>query len=1025
MKTFLLSWGLLLCISLSLWSQVNDWENLSVSRINTEPPRASFMPHDQLQWDSPNSSSRVKSLNGNWHFKYFSNPGLVPRNFYRNGDTGGWDLIKVPSNWQLQSDKYDPPVFTNTVYPFKTNPPKVPADYNPVGLYKTSFTIPAGWKNQLVFLHFAGVQSAMYLWINGKQVGYHEDGMLPAEYDITPYLSNGTNTLSVQVFNWSDGSYLEDQDYWRFSGIYRDVYLFSTPKVRLRDISVFPDLDEELKDGILNTRITVNNAGVNGSNVKVRTTLKDEQGHTKATQASESVAIQPGGELEISLHSAIAAPLKWTSETPHLYQLGIELLDEQGETIQSTIIKTGFRKVEIKNGLFLINGKAVKIKGVNRHEFDERTGRYVTRESMLQDILLLKQFNVNAVRTSHYPNHPAFYELCDEYGLYVMDEANVETHGLWEGGYYIGEKPEWKHAIVERNVNMVERDKNHPSIVFWSMGNESGWGPNFDSAYTAIKKTDPQKRPVHYESKNPAYADKLARYDFITDMYPDMNEINWQFLADTARPVVVCEYAHAMGNSLGNFRKYWNLFNSSERYQGGFIWDWVDQSLYRRDKNGREYLDVINAIDKSPANDGLINSDRTPQPEMQEMKKVHQFINVSSQDINTGMVVLSNDHYFLDLRQVYMRWELLEDGQPIASGRMDTLDLQPQQKKVIRIPYDNRLVKEGNEYFMNVYFHNKYATAWAPAGFEVAKEQIAFEQNYIPNLPAPETGEPLQVTDAVDLTVAGKDFTLAFDKTTGALKTWKFLGQEILTEPLLPSFWRVPTDNDEGGGNGSFAATWRRAGLDQPALVGKASVVWQKISDQEIRVVSRSSWNGIQNKITCWVYGNGMVKVDHYIENPLKILSLARVGLKMTLPASFEQVEWFGRGPFESYEDRKESALVGIYKGRIADQHFPYVMPGENGNKTDVRWAKLIGSNMAIEITGAPLININVQDYSLEALNNAKTTHNLERGGKTHLFIDFKQMGVGGDDGWSPRVNQEFRINKPMYNYSFTLMPRK
>ena len=1012
----------MISLSLGVQAQVKHWENLAVSRINTEPAHATFVPDSRLQWNNKNSP-QVKSLNGTWKFRYYKNPSLVPADFYRSSSTRGWDNIQVPSNWQLQSDKYDPPVFTNTKYPFNPDPPRVPQDYNPTGLYKTTFSVPAGWNNQQVFIHFAGVQSAMTLWINGQEVGYHEDGMLPAEYNITPYLRRGTNTLAAQVLNWSDGSYIEDQDFWRFSGIYRDVYLYATPMVRIRDFAVYPELDAQYRDAVLHMKINVNNAGSSSADqLKVRTTLRDAAGNVMNTQTNEVSTVAANGETVVNFQANIANPRKWTAETPDLYNVGIELLQDD-KVVQATTTKTGFRKVEIKNGLFLINGQPVKIKGVNRHEFDERTGRYVTRESMLQDILLMKQFNVNSVRTSHYPNHPDFYALCDEYGLYVMDEANVESHGLWEGGYYVGEKPEWKQAIVERNVNMVLRDKNHPSIVFWSMGNESGWGPNFDSAYAAMKKVDPQVRPVHYESKNPAYADVLARYDIITDMYPTMNEINWQFLADTTRPVIVCEYSHAMGNSLGNFRKYWDLFYSHERYQGGFIWDWVDQSLYRKDEQGREYLDVINLLDKSPANDGLINSDRTVQPEMYEMKKVHQNINVRNQDINSGLVVISNERYFKNLDDVYLEWRLLENGKSIATGRMDTLSIEPQRSLPLPLKFDEKLIKPGNEYFMNIDFRTKANTNWADAGHIVAAEQIPFEQNALVRNKAGKIAEgKLTITTSPSLSVAGDGFSIRFDQATGGISSWTNQDRELLAEPLVPNFWRVPSDNDEGGGTGSFASRWRNTGLDKPQVT-QVQLKPIQVAENEVRVISTATWNGMPNRVVYGIDGNGTIKVEHYLEVPTELLSLPRVGMKLALPASFSEVQWYGRGPFESYEDRKEAAFVGLYDSRVKDQHFAYAMPGEAGNRTDVRWAKLISPNGSLMVKGDPLLNFTVQDYSMDALNTSKTSHELRRGDKTFLYIDFMQMGVGGDDGWSPRVNREFLLNQPVYKYSFYLQP--
>lgn len=1011
-----------LLFSIVSHAQTNDWENLAVNAINTEKPHATYVPFNKLEWNTDAKSSLVKSLNGKWKFKYYKNPSLVPNLFYSNDDVSGWDNINVPSNWQLESDKYDPPIFTNIKYPFEPNPPFVPKDYNPTGLYKTNFTIPAGWNGKQVFIHFSGVQSTMYLWVNGIKVGYHEDGMLPAEFNITPYLKKGNNFLAAQVLNWSDGSYVEDQDFWRFSGIYRDVFLFATPTVRMRDFAVYSTLDDELKDAKMNVKVAVENLGDKAeNNFFVRTTLKDASGKTIQQKTSNAINIATFAENNVSLQLSVNNPLKWTAETPNLYKVGIELLSGD-RTIQAFTINTGFRKVEIKNGLFLVNGKPVKIKGVNRHEFDMRTGRYVSKESMIKDIELMKLHNINAVRASHYPNHPEWYALCDEYGLYVMDEANVESHGLWEKGYYIGERPEWKKVIVERNTGMVERDKNHTSIVFWSMGNESGWGANFDSAYKAIKAVDPEVRPVHYESKNPAYANKQAHYDFITDMYPELNEINWQFLDDTTRPVIVCEYAHSMGNSVGNFRKYWDLFYAFDRYQGGFTWDWVDQALIRKDKNGKEYFDVVNHSDGANANDGLINAERVAQPELQEVKKVHQNYNVKDVDINTGLVIISNDNYFINTDDVYMKWELTENGKIIASGIDDKLNIQPQSKTTYTVNFDKNLVKkDGSEYFMNFYFLAKRPTKWSSKDFELAKEQIPFPLNtFVLQTQDNEEKDILNITDEKDLVIKGNKFSVVFDKQTGALKNYTTKGINILAEPMLPSFWRVPTDNDMGGGEKGYGERWRKAGLDKLEL-NSAKIEYNTVNRNQVKVISTSIWNGISVKAIYTIYGNGSIDVDNTVQVPEKMAPLARVGFKLALPNSFSNVQWYGRGPQESYDDRKESALVGLYSGKVKDQHFPYVMPSETGNKTDVRWVKISSPTVDLLMSGKPFINFNVQDYSLEALNTSRTTHQLHRGDKTYLYIDYKQMGVGGDDSWSPRVHKEFVLDNPIYKYSFKL----
>ncbi len=1011
-------------------AQVNDWENLAVTQINAEKAHATYVPFETLSWNNNTleKSSLVQFLNGTWKFAYFKNPSLIPSDIHSTKKNNSkWDDIQVPSNWQLQGDgKYDPPVFTNIKYPFEPNPPYVPKEYNPVGVYKKSFIVPADWDEQQVFIHFGGVQSAMYLWVNGRKVGYHEDGMLPAEFNITNYIKKGNNELTVQVFNWSDGSYLEDQDFWRLSGIYRDVYIFTTPNVRMRDFSVLPELDEDYKDAELHVAVAIENVREKKNEPYfVRVTLRDAMDNPIMTLKSENFTVQKSMERTISLKGNVTNPLKWTAETPNLYKVGIELVAANGKAVQAFVVHTGFRKIEIKDGLFLVNGQAIKIKGVNRHEFDMHNGRTITSESMIEDILLMKRHNINAVRTSHYPNHPEWYNLCDEYGLYVVDEANVESHGLWANGYYVGEKSEWKQAIVERNVNMVLRDKNHPSIVYWSMGNESGWGANFDAAYEEMKKTDPQKRPVHYESQNPTYAKVLSRYDIISQMYLSLKDIVRLFNEDETRPFIICEYAHSMGNSLGNFNKYWDLYYKYPRLQGGFTWDWVDQGLRSKDKNGNEYWNIINYSDGANVNDGLVTPDRRVQPELNELKKIHQNFTVNEIDAITGLISVENRNYFVSSGHVMLNWELIEDGVVVHKGSIDDLQILPQSQKLIQLSYPKNLIKKGKEYFLNVYFVLKQATPWADKGYEVAKEQIRL------NLPThihtigdvlSQTGNLTVSDNKTDLTIKGPDFSVSFNKKQGSLVSYIKKKRAMFTDPLLPNFWRVPTDNDEGGGNNSFASRWREAGLDRYTIENnKFTVINQQPNEVKISVVNKLIFKtgSILQTTEYTVMSDGSIRVDNNFQVDEQLPPLARVGMTTSLPKDFNNLEWYGRGSFESYEDRKDAAFVGLWKGKVEDQYFDYVMPQENGNKTDTRWVKVMAENSSICFRGIPSINFNIQNYADTALNNSKISHKLQRGDKTYVHIDHKQMGLGGDDSWSPRVHQEYVLNGSEYSLSF------
>ncbi len=1015
------------------FAQVYDWENLSITQINAEKAHATYVPFDKLSWsdNTLDKSPLVKVLNGTWQFKYFDNPYLVPSDIYKQSVEFLWDEIEVPSNWQLQGNgQYDPPFFTNIKYPFEPNPPFVPKDYNPIGVYKKLFEISDSWKDKQIFIHFEGVQSAMYLWINGEEIGYHEDGMLPSEFNITSYVKNGVNEIIVKVFNWSDGSYLEDQDYWRLSGIYRDVYLFATPNVRVRDFAVYSELDDDFHDAELNVTVEVESRNVIGNeDYFIRATLKDNFGDVVSIFKSDYFGLINNSGKTVSLKEYVVNPLKWTAETPNLYKIGLELVSSNGEILQAFVINTGFRRIEIKDGLFLINGQAVKIKGVNRHEFDMYNGRTITRESMITDILLMKRNNVNAVRTAHYPNQPEWYNLCDEYGLYVMDEANIESHGLWEKGYYIGEKPEWKKAIVERNVNMVERDKNHPSIVFWSMGNESGWGENFDAAYDEIKKVDPQKRPVHYESQNPAYAKVLSRYDIISQMYLSINDIIRLFNEDKKRPFIICEYAHSMGNSLGNFNKYWDLFYKYQRMQGGFTWDWIDQGLLSKDKQGKEYWNIINYSDGANVNDGLITPDRLEQPEVNELKKMFQNFLVEEIDAVQGLISVENRNYFISTDNIILNWELVEDGKVIQKNSLENLYIDPQSKELIRLDYPENMIKSDKEYFLNCYFILKNDTPWGDRGFEVAKEQfrLNFSEKTFHN-----NDDLSQLVDLIikdqnnHITILGSDFTLLFDKKVGAIVSYKKGNSELFVEPLLPNFWRVPTDNDEGGGNNSYASRWRDAGLNNYKIENIAFTTNSPHKKEiDITVANKLVFKSgaIIHTAKYKVLANGFLKVDNIFQVDDELPSLARVGMTLSIPKEFNNIEWYGRGPFESYEDRKSAAFVGLWKGKVEDQHFDYIMPQENGNKTDVRWVKVMSENNSIRFIGLPFINFNIQDYSDESLNESKSSHFLKRGEQIHIHIDHKQMGVGGDDSWSPRVHREYILNNSLYSFSFIIIP--
>lgn len=1030
MKKFLFLFFLSLIVSINLNSQkVPDWENPAVFRINNEAPHATLMPFTDkaaaLSFDI-SKSDLFKSLNGIWKFRYLKNPSQTPDDFQSATlDDSKWDNIEVPGNWQLEG-KYDPPVFTNIKHPFRADPPKVPEDYNPTGLYRTRFTVPSDWKGKEIFLHFDGIESAGTVWLNGKQAGYSEDSMTPAEYNITGLLKEGENVLAIQVLNWSDGSWLEDQDFWRLSGIYRDVYLFAAPLQHIRDFQVITDLDDQYRDASLSLKILLKNfMTYTAKNISVTVTLNDASSNEILQKKLNANSMAAGKENVLKLEEKIANPLKWTAETPNLYTLVMEVRESSGKVLEVITSRIGFREVEIRNGQLLFNGKAIDIKGTNRHEFDMYRGRTLTRETMVRDIMLMKRLNINAVRTCHYPDTPEWYSLCDEYGLYVMDEANIESHELWaDRKYYIAEDPAWKAAWVDRGLSMAQRDKNHPSVFCWSMGNETGWGSNFDAMYKAIKSIDPT-RPIHYESKTPAYANVLSRYDIISTMYPSLDDIVSLMNQDPSRPVIVCEYAHTMGNSLGNFKKYWDLFYKYPRLQGGFNWDWVDQGLRSKDYAGREYWNIVNYIDGANASDGLINPDRIPQPETNEFKKIIQ--NIRVRDLKGGKLMITNLHFFRNLEDVSLNWEIIRDGITVQTGIVDQLNINPQDSAQTTLPISQDALKAEGEYFLNLSFRTKNERPYAEKGYEIAKEQLSISGKPGFEAASP-AGYPLTVTKGDILVISGKEITIRIDSKTGAVVSYLFRGSQLISEPIVPCFWRVPTDNDEGGGNRGFAARWRKAGLDNYKMTVNS-------------IVAEPAENGsVKMKVGCtltFVSGLSMnYNADYSFEPDGSIAfdldlvlngdfpPLARVGMQFAMPVHYDHIKWYGRGPFESYQDRKESAHVGLYSGAVADQHFAYVMPQENGNKSDVRWLRIFDkASTGIKITSAPLMYVNVQDYSQEALNQSKTSHSLYRGNLTYVHIDLKQMGLGGDDSWSPRVHEEYQLKEKNYKFGFRIEP--
>ncbi len=1019
-----------------------EWQDPQVISINTEKPSATFTPYpdEKSALLADKEKALVTSLNGTWKFKWASHPSKAQLNFFDPGlSDANWDNIPVPSNWQVVAAKegrsYDKPVFSNIKHPFKANPPRIDADTNAVGMYRTTFTVSDHVKDKVVFLRFEGVQSACYVWVNGVAVGYHEDGMTPFEFNITEDVKPGVNHLAVEVINWSDGSYLEDQDFWRLSGIFRNVNLRILPKVMLTDFSVRTNLDGSYQNATLKLSAFVKN--YNQENIhahQVLFTLYDANKVVAAPQASQMVGtLTPGKEAAVRLDMPVTDPIKWSAESPYLYTLSIQLMNSDGKVLEAVSQKVGFRDVKVKGGQLLVNGKAVTIKGVNRHEFDPETGRVISRETMVRDITLMKQHNINAVRTSHYPNDPEWYDLCNQYGLYVMDEANIESHELWSRNIILADNPLWKPAFLARGNAMVERDKNHPSVIIWSLGNESGMGENFKAMADFIRLADPT-RPIHYEGRKDYQPSSLNSFDIMSVMYPATKDMIELVKKDKTRPLILCEYAHGMGNSLGNLKEYWDVIEKYPTMQGGFIWDWVDQGLRLKRPDGTPYWDYFNNIDGANAGDGLVNPDRVPQPELSEVKKVYQYVKFETADtlkpVNKSITIY-NSYDFLSLKGFDLVWALQENGKNTGKGgTIGNLSILPRQKGQVTIPYELPSIRKPNsEYFLYLSLRLKEATSWAPKGFEIAWHQVpvASPQQQLPNLNL-YTEKPLRMTQLTSgrFLFTGSDFSVTFDKKDGGIVSFIKKKEEMLEKGPYTSFWRVPTDNDEGGAEKSFASRWRNAGLDSLQLVS-SDIHAHRISKHGYRVTMNNllkcSTGEVKTTTVYTVFSTGDIHVRHtgipFREWPV----LAKIGHQFRMPASFNKTQWYGNGPHETYSDRQSSGKIGLYSGAVADQHFPYITPQENGNKTDVRWASVTNQEgIGILAISDSVFNFNVHDYTDKELLTAKQRGSiLTRNSATGVNIDLAQMGLGGDDSWSPRVHENYLLPARNYSYSFRL----
>lgn len=994
-----------------------DWEDPRMTQQHKELPRATFFPFpdaESAMGGEPSTSERVMSLNGDWRFQLVSSPDDVPREFSASDfDDTGWDSLPVPSNWQMHG--HDKPIYTNVKYPFTPKPPRVPED-NPTGLYRTSFRVPDCWDADRVFVHFGGVDSAFYLWVNGRYVGYSQDSRLPAEFDITEYIRRGENVLAAQVIRWSDGSYIEDQDMWWLSGIYRDVYLFSRSQTHIRDVFVQASLTNNYQDGKLEVRAQIRNWGDNPhQGLKLEGRLYDS-GHTQVgpTLSGESLSVTPEDEITAHLAAEFKDPAKWSAERPYLYTLVVTLRDEVGKVLEATRTRVGFRHVEVYDGQILVNGQAVLFKGVNRHDHDDTTGKYVSRDSMVEEIRLLKAFNFNAVRTAHYPNDPMWYDLCDQYGLYVMDEANIECHGIanvqrQQFASDPANNNEWLHAFVERCAAMVERDKNHPSVIMWSLGNESGYGANHDAAAGWIRGFD--SRPIHYEGTiHTGAADHVsASVDMISTMYPSIERLV-ELGTDPReqRPVIMCEYAHSMGNSTGNLREYWEAIRAHKRLCGGFIWDWIDQGLLKTDEKGVQYWgyggdfgDEIN--DGNFCINGLIWPDRTPHPAMWECKALQQPVLVEEINLKKGTLRIINDYDFLDLGHLDIRWQVVRSGEVVEEGELPSLVTPPKHSSTVEIPFQKPEGSVEGEFFLNLHFTLKRKTSLLAVGHEVAWSQFALEFGSSSVQPASQLVdtnnlEALEMAETTDsISVRNTSIDLTFNKDAGTLEKLRSAGIDLLRKGPKANLWRAPTDNDAP----RLAPVWREWGLDV-LEEGVEEVTCEQAEPGLVHIQCKTKLQGrgtfvADTTYQYSIYGNGVVSLTMELYPNSDIPHLPRAGFQLEVDGSLEAFTWYGRGPHENYWDRKAGAAVGLYEGSASDNYVPYIMPQENGCRTDVRWASLTDNQgRGLLFTATPLMEITALHFRAEDLGAAQHTNELTPREHITVSIDHHQSGLGG-----------------------------
>jgi beta-galactosidase len=1050
--------------------RTNDWENPLVTGRHKLPghaPLGAYPDAETAKSCDRLTSSHVQSLNGDWQFWLAPSPDQSPDGFCgQDFDASAWPVIPVPGNWQMPAqwpalNFPDYPIYLNVHYPFDPEPPFVPAA-NPTGCYRRTFVLDEQGLGRKVFMVFESVDSAFYLWINGQEVGYSQGSRLPAEFDITPYVHAGENLVAVKVLRYCDGTYLEDQDMWRMSGIQRDVIVYTKPEVALVDFTVRAGLDDSYVNGTLEVDAYIPRVK-ELSAYAVEAMVYDAQGAPvldeplRASVADKtSFRANPSSQTaRARLSTSVPGPELWTAETPYLYTLVLTLLSPDGSALDFESCRFGFRRIELKDGLLSLNGRRLVLRGVNRHEHHPVRGRALTEEDMMQEIKLIKQLNFNAVRTSHYPADSRWYDLCDAYGLYIIDETNLETHGV-EGE--LSQNPLWAHAYLDRLVRLVLRDKNHPCVVMWSLGNESGVGPHHAAMAAWARAYDPT-RLIHYESGRPG----PEVSDVYSCMYPDLEGLK-RVLADPGekRPIVMCEYAYAKGNSTGNFFKFWDMVEAYPRFQGGFVWDWHDKAILHTTPDGVPFYayggDFGGGFDYTRTNEdpqmccnGIVGPDLVPHPGAWEVKKVQAPVRISlisaghaaakhetpmldeRERALTKRFLVTNAYHSLDLGHLRLEWDVLEEGQIIKSGAMALPDIGPGETEIVTVPFEMPPSPlPGAEYHLNVTFRQTAAMRWAPADHEIAREQFwlgvavpserRVQAGGMPGLSVAQNGTAFDVR--------GDDFEISFDRQSGLLTRYTARGRELLVAGPSENYYRAPTDIDLLMGNrGANVHKWRRAGLDRLVRhVMEFEVIQVRKDLVQVRVETElragGKDEGIHSVVTYRIHGNGEVGVDNAVTINPALPFLPRIGMELRIPGDYEHLTWYGRGPHEAYVDRKRAALVGLYRSTVTEQFTPYVYPSESGGKEDVRWLALTdetGNGLLVAAT-VPL-HFDALHYTIQDLAAAGHPYALTPVEDVILHLDAQHMGVGGDDGWAAPVHSEFLIQPGHYHFGFRLCP--